>query len=81
MDGTDVTDGTDGLDGALVGQGWDRPTLAGAGTGVPPLALEGPRSAGCGKWWLAPIASVLQGRGVFVSEKQNNTNRLHKNWN
>ena len=36
----DGTDGTDGLDGALVGRGWDRPTLAPAGTGAPPLASE-----------------------------------------
>ena len=28
---------TDGLDGTLVGQGWYGPTLAGAGTGAPPL--------------------------------------------
>ena len=39
-DGIDGTDGTDGLDGALVGRGWDGPTLAPAGMGAPPLALE-----------------------------------------
>ena len=32
------TDGMDVLDGALVGQGWDVTTLAGARTGAPPLA-------------------------------------------
>ena len=37
----DGTDGTYGLDGTLVGQGWDVPMLSGAGTGAPPLALEG----------------------------------------
>ena len=36
----DGTDGTDGLDGTLVGQGWDVPTLVGAGTGASPLAPE-----------------------------------------
>ena len=43
-------DGADGLDGKLVGQGWDGPTLAGAGTGAPPLALEGQRAVGSGGW-------------------------------
>ena len=33
-------DGTEGMDGALVGRGWDGPTLAPAGTGAPPLAPE-----------------------------------------
>ena len=51
----------------------------GAGAGKPPLALEG--LARYVKWWLAPILFVLQGRGVFVSEKQNNTNRVHTNPN
>ena len=32
--------GIDGLDGAMVGQGWDGRTLAGAGTGAPPWAPE-----------------------------------------
>ena len=41
----------------------------------------GRRAAGGGNWWLAPIASVLKGRGVFLSEQQNNTNRLHTNRN
>ena len=36
----DGTDGIYGLDGVLVEQGWDRPTLAPAGTGAPPLAPE-----------------------------------------
>ena len=36
----DGTYGMDGLDGTLVGRGWYEPTLAGAGMGVPPLALE-----------------------------------------
>ena len=38
-------------------------------------------AAGGGKQWLAPIESVLQGWGVFVSENQNNKNRLHTNPN
>ena len=38
------------LDGALVGRGWDGRTLAPAGTGAPPLALEGWKCAG----WLLP---------------------------
>ena len=36
--------GTYGIDGAMVGQGWDGRTLAGVGTGTPPLALEGKRA-------------------------------------
>ena len=43
-------DGTDGLDGTLVGQGWDGTTLAGAGTGAPPLDLEGQRAVVSGYW-------------------------------
>ena len=41
----------------------------------------GRRAAGSGKWWLIPIVLVLQGHGVFVSEYQNNPNRLHTNKN
>ena len=40
MDGMDKMDGTDGLDGALMGQGWEGQTLAGAGTGEPPWVPE-----------------------------------------
>ena len=47
----DGTDGTDGLDEALVGRGWDGPTLSTAGTGAPPLALEGWRAMGSGGWY------------------------------
>ena len=61
--------------------GMERPALSSAGTGAPPLALEGMRAEGVGRRCLAPIVSVLQGRGVIVSEKKNNTNRLHTNWN
>ena len=43
-------DGMDGLDGALVGRGWDGPKLAPAGTGAPPLPLEGKRSMVSGGW-------------------------------
>ena len=70
---------TDGLDGMLVVRGWDGPTLAGAGTGAPPLALEGRRavgSVGCRQ-----LLRLYKGRGVFVSEQQNNTNRLQTNRN
>ena len=42
----DETDGTDGLYGTLVGRGCDRPTLAGSGTGVSPLAPERERHHG-----------------------------------
>ena len=89
-------DGTDGPDGTGVGWGgMEGPTLSGAGTGAPPLALEERwaagggqraaggerRAAGSGKQWLAPISLVLQGCGLIVSEQKNNTNRLHKNCN
>ena len=53
--------------------------LAGAGTGAPPLALEG--------WWAVGSGGCRQllrsrkGRGVFVSEQQNNTNKLQTNRN
>ena len=43
-------DGTDGMDGALVGRELDGPTLEGAGTGAPPLDLEGRRAVGSGGW-------------------------------
>ena len=46
----DGTDGTDGLDGKLVVRGWDGQELSGAGTGAPPLALEGRRPMGSGGW-------------------------------
>ena len=42
--------GTDGLDGTLVGRGWYVPTLAGAVTGAPPLALKGKQAVGSGGW-------------------------------
>ena len=38
------------MDGKLMGQGWDGSLLAGAGTGVPPLALDGLQSVGSGGW-------------------------------
>ena len=70
-------DETYGTDGTLVGRGWyggtgvsrrwNRSATIGAGTGTPPLALEGRRVVG-GKLWLAPILSMLQCRGVFLSE-------------
>ena len=48
------TDGTDGLDGTLVGWRWDGQTLAGSGTGAPPLAPEQERHhwllRGGGRW-------------------------------
>ena len=47
LDGKDVTDG---LDGALVGQGWDGRTLGPAGTGAPPLDIEGRRAMRDGSW-------------------------------
>ena len=80
-------DGMDGLDGALVGRGWGGPTLAPAGTGAAPWATKQERHCWLlrgGRLWEAvavPIALVLQGRGVFVSEKQNNKNIVHTNPN
>ena len=38
-------------------------------------------AVGYGKLCLAPIVLVLQGRGVFVSENHNVTNRVHMNRN
>ena len=49
-------DGMDGLDGALVGWGWDRRTLAGAGTGDPPWAPEQERH-----YWLLRGGDALAG--------------------
>ena len=43
-------DRTNGLDGTLMGRGWDRLSLAGTGTGAPPLALEGLQAVGSGGW-------------------------------
>ena len=40
-----------GLDGVLVGRGWEGPTLAPAGTGVPPLAPE----QECRHWLLRDV--------------------------
>ena len=34
---------------------------------------------GDGKWWMEPIALVLKGRRVSVSEQKNNTNKMYKN--
>ena len=61
-------DGRTGWDGG----GMEGPTLAGAGSGA---------QRGSGKRWLTPIVSELKGRGLFLSEQQNNTNRLHTNRN
>ena len=55
--------------------GWGRSAV----TEASPLALKGRREAGDGKWCLPPILMVLQGCRVFVSEKQNDPNRLHTN--
>ena len=48
----------------------------GAGTGAPPLALEGRRAVGSGV--CRQLLRRREGRGVFVSEQQNNTNILQK---
>ena len=63
LDGIDGMNGMGGLYGALVGQGWDGRTLAGAGTGAPPLALEGQRAMRSGSW------NQFRRCGVFMSEK------------
>ena len=61
MDGTDGTggtngmDGTDGLDGALVERGWDGRTLAPAGTGAPPWAMEQERHR-----WLLRVGGLWE---------------------
>ena len=87
LDGTDETDGTDGLDGALVGRGWDGPTLAPAGTGAPPLAPE----QECHHWLLRGdgLWEVVAGTNCVGAARAQiicvgaakNTNRLHTNWN
>ena len=70
----------DGLDGTLVGQGWVEGTdVSRRRNGSATIASGG--AAGGGKRWLAPIASVLQGRGLFLSEQQNDANTLHTNQN
>ena len=60
---TDCKGHTDGLDGALVGRGWDGPTLAGAGTGAPPLAPEQERHhfllRGGGRWEAVAVANCF----------------------
>ena len=38
-------------------------------------------AGGGGKRWMTPIASVLQGQELFVSEQQDSTNRMHTNPN
>ena len=83
----DGTDGMDGLDGTLVGREWDGLTLAGTVTELHHFRrnwsniIVSWRVVGRGKWWLAPIESVLQGRRVFVPKNKNNKNRVHTNWN
>ena len=73
-------DGTDILNGMGVEQGWYGGTdVSRRRNGSATIGSWG--ADGGGKWWLAPIVSVLKGRGVFVSEHQNNTNRLHINRN
>ena len=57
------TNGTDGIDGALVGQGWDRQTAAGAGMGAPPWAPEQERH-----FWLlmgGALCKVVSGTNFF----------------
>ena len=74
------TNGTGGLDGALVGRGWDRRTLEPSGTGAPPWAPEQKRP----RWILmvGALCKVVSGTNcVGLSEKQNNTNRVHTNPN
>ena len=69
--------------------GWTGWRVGGTGMGRTDISTRWNGSAtigswgavGCGKWWLAPIASVLQGRGVFVLVQKNNTNILHTNRN
>ena len=83
----DGTDGTDGMDGALVGRGWDGPTLAGSETGAPPLAPKQERHhwllRGGGLWEaVAGTNSIGAARDrSFLSENQDNTNRVHTNQN
>ena len=74
-------DGADRLDETRVGHGWYGGTNIRRRRGSATIFYLG--AAGDWKRWLPPIASVLQGRGLFVSEKQNNPNRLHTNpnWN
>ena len=83
----DGTDGADELDGALVGLGWDGPTLAPAGTGALPLVPE----QECHRWLLrgGGLWEVVAGtncvgaartRIICVGEA-NNSNRVHTNRN
>ena len=54
----------DGMDGTLVGWGRDGLTLAGAGTGVPPLAPEQERHhwllMGGGRWEAVAVANCFR---------------------
>ena len=73
-------DGTDGPDGAGVVRGCDGGTdFSRSQNGSTTIFSCG--AVGGKKRWLAPITSVLKGSGVIVSEKKNNTNRLHTNRN
>ena len=65
--------GTDGLDGALVGRGLDGPTLAPAGTGAPPLVLEGQWDVGSGGWYqLCRFCKGTYSRGesIYIGESE-----------
>ena len=61
------TDGTDGLDGVLVRLGWDRRTLAPAGTVAPPWAPEQERH----RWILmvGVICEVVAGTNCVGAER------------
>ena len=67
---TDCKVHKDVLDGTLVGRGWDGPTLAGAGTGAPPLDLEGQRAAGSGgchqlRWYCKGAEYLCQSNKII----------------
>ena len=64
----DGMDGTDGIDGTLVGRGCDEPTLAGAGEGAPPLALEWERH----HWLLRRVRlwEVVAGTSFFGAARE-----------
>ena len=72
-----------------MGRGWDRggmegPTLSAPDRERHQCLLKGGQwkaAGGGGKRWMTPIASVLQGQGLFVSEQQDSTNRMHTNPN
>ena len=82
-------DGMDGMDGTLVRRGWDEGTnvsrrrngraTIGAGTGAPPLCLEGRKAVGSSGWY--QLRQCCKEEDYFLAKQKNNINRLHTNRN